>query len=93
MNITRHAYKRMSERRIHKDFIGLALDFGSESGNGEKIILDKKTISSMISSLNDLRKTLEKLQSRGGLTVVALQEKVITSYYNNSYISKGRITR
>ncbi|WP_192458468.1 DUF4258 domain-containing protein [Musicola keenii] len=90
MNLTRHAYKRMSERSIQQAVIDIALDFGTESGDGEKIILDKKTISVMMGTLSDLLKHLEKLKSRGGLTVVEFNETLITAYYNDSFNVKKR---
>ncbi|ACS86199.1 DUF4258 domain-containing protein [Musicola paradisiaca] len=90
MNLTRHAYKRMSERNIQQAVIDIALDFGTESGDGEKIILDKKTISVMMGTLSGLLKHLEKLKSRGGLTVVEFNEALITAYYNDSFNVKKR---
>lgn len=93
MNITRHAYKRMQERDIPQALINIALQFGSENGNGEKVILDRKTLSDILASLNRWRKMLEKMQHRGGLTVVELEENIITAYYNDSYHEKKRLLK
>ncbi|MEJ4045474.1 DUF4258 domain-containing protein [Erwinia sp. SLM-02] len=90
MNLTRHAYKRMSERHIQQALIDIALNFGSDSGDGEKVILDKKTITVMMSRLSGMLQQLEKLKGRGGLTVVEVNELLVTAYYNNSFDVKKR---
>lgn len=92
MNLTRHAYKRMNERCIQQALIDIALKFGSDSGDGEKVILDKKTITTMMSTLSGLLQQLEKLKGRGGLTIVEVNEMLITAYYNNSFDVKKRKT-
>ncbi|MBK0032329.1 DUF4258 domain-containing protein [Erwinia sp. S43] len=90
MNLTRHAYKRMNERCIQQALIDIALKFGSDSGDGEKVILDKKTITAMMGTLSGLLQQLEKLKGRGGLTIVEVNEMLITAYYNNSFDVKKR---
>lgn len=90
MNLTRHAYKRMNERCIQQALIDIALKSGSDSGDGEKVILDKKTITAMMGTLSGLLQQLEKLKGRGGLTIVEVNEMLITAYYNNSFDVKKR---
>lgn len=88
MNISRHAHKRMNERMIRMSMVDMVLHFGSESRDGEKIILDKKTIETMIDSITDIKKQLEKMKNRGGITLVESENTLITTYYNDSYNTK-----
>ncbi|ORM69970.1 DUF4258 domain-containing protein [Pantoea rwandensis] len=91
MNISRHAYKRMNERCINKSMIDMVLHFGSESKDGDKIILDKKTIEMMMISISEIKKQLERIKNRGGVTLVESENTLITTYFNDSFNKKGRI--
>lgn len=67
----------------------MVLHFGSESKNGEKIILDKKTIEMMMRSISEIKKQLEKIRNRGGITLVESENTLITTYFNDSFNKKG----
>lgn len=91
MNISRHAHKRMNERSIRMTMIDMVFQFGSESKDGEKIILDKKTIERMMISISEIKKQLERIKNRGGVTVVESENTLITTYFNDSFNKKGRM--
>ena len=79
MKYTMHMEKRMTQRNINNTMIYLARMFGETSHSSDKIVLNKKT-------LLDLRKTIENLISRNGLTLIEDKNVLITSYFNDKWI-------
>lgn len=76
MKYTMHIKQRMTQRNINNTMIYLARMFGETSHSSDKIVLNKKT-------LLDLRKTIENLISRNGLTLIEDKNVLITSYFND----------
>lgn len=86
MKITNHFSARMSHRGLTKKLINLVLDFGKI--NGDKIVLDKKESQKLLSELDRFRKDMLRIIDKGGVTVVAVDDKLITAYNTDSYKRK-----
>lgn len=71
---TKHIEKRMAQRGISKAMIELVLNYGEESG--DKVVLGRRSAQRL---LEDFR-TLIKIIDKGGVTVVAQGEALITAY-------------
>lgn len=91
-NTTKHSNKRMKQRGITKDMIDFTIFFGEI--DGDKYFTKKKTIKDEISMidlqimhLQKLRKTALKILDKGGVTVVADNGKIISTYNFNSYLT------
>ncbi|MGE8556898.1 MULTISPECIES: DUF4258 domain-containing protein [unclassified Acinetobacter] len=91
-NTTRHSNKRMKQRGITKDMIDFTILFGEI--DGDKYFTNQKNIKDEISmidlkimQLRKLRKTALKVLDKGGVTVVADNGNIISTYNFNSYLS------
>ena len=71
---TKHIEKRMAQQGISKAMIELVLNYGEESG--DKVVLGRRSAQRL---LEDFR-TLIKIIDKGGVTVVAQGEALITAY-------------
>lgn len=85
MSLTRHIQQRMSERCINEAMLQLVESFGVHSPNGERIILDTKSLDSLEKCMRGLIKTIEVSKRRGGFTLVEMEGEKITIFANNSY--------
>jgi hypothetical protein len=81
MHKTKHIEKRMAQRGISKAMIELVLNYGEESG--DKVVLGRRKAKRL---LEDFR-TLIKIIDKGGVTVVAQGEALITAY---NYEGRGQ---
>ena len=59
MNITHHAKRRMKQRRISESMINLALMFGKEIKNTDKVVLCQDDINQLYQATFQLIKKLE----------------------------------
>lgn len=78
MHITRHFDARMNQRGIPQNLITMVLQEGQDCG--DRVVLRKKDCLRMIEDLKQQQKTLEHIAKKGGLTVVANGETLITTY-------------
>lgn len=86
MLITKHMAHRMKQRQISIAMVRTVLDDGYPI-NGEKISLTPKEIKNTLSEidfeiefLRKKRKLYEKINKRGGATVISKKNKLITTY-------------
>ena len=75
MNYTEHAMKRMNQRGISQLMVQLVEQFG-EFLPGEKIVLNQKRA-------REIAAVLHKLIDKGGLTIVADNNCVLTTHNCN----------
>lgn len=84
MSKTRHMQQRMSQRGITAEIIEMLLRFGVS--DGDKITLTRKNCQLLSKLFADLKKTTDKMAEKGGYTVVASGEYLITTYRLDSYM-------
>ncbi len=75
MECTHHIKQRMPQRGISKRMVELVLDYGTLEGQG-KYVLRQKDVARIVADLRYLMKIIDK----GGVTVVADGEVLITAY-------------
>ena len=81
---TRHMQQRMSQRGITSEIIEMLLRFGVS--DGDKIILTRKNCQLLSKLFADLKRTTDKMAEKGGYTVVANGDSLITTYRLGSYL-------
>ena len=69
----------MGKRGISQGMIDLTLEYGRPHYDG-KVILGRKETQAVISELEQLKKVLIKILDKGGVTVVDVNDSVITTY-------------
>lgn len=85
MAMTKHIQERMQQRCINETMLQIVQSFGTPSVNGERIILNNKSIQNLEKSIRDFLKQLETIRRRGGLTLVECEGDLLTVFANNSY--------
>lgn len=85
MKKTKHMDVRMNQRGITKELINLALEYGEPEG--DKTILGRKQCHQLMLNLQREMKALQKVMSKGGITVVSVGEELITAYRTDSFSS------
>lgn len=83
MHISTHCNTRMNQRGIRKDLVELALDLGDVEG--DRYILNSKIIKAEISALQRKMRLLDEAQKKGGVTVVADGDTLITAFRTDSF--------
>lgn len=86
MQISTHCDARMNQRGIKKDLIDLTLDLGDV--DGDRYVLTSKIIDMEISDLQRRMHLLDEARRKGGVTVVASGNTVVTTYRTNSFNAK-----
>lgn len=86
MQISTHCDARMNQRGIKKDLIDLTLDLGDL--DGDRYVLTSKIIDMEISDLQRRMHLLDEARRKGGVTVVAKGNTVVTTYRTNSFNAK-----
>jgi hypothetical protein len=84
--ITHHCNRRMSQRGITKNQMKTTFKYGHQ--NGDKIVLNKKTIKNILKYnklKSDDRKQLVKILDKGGIVLICENSSLITTYNVNSY--------
>ena len=85
MSRTKHMAKRMSQRNIDDTMINLVTQFGDYSLDGDKIILNKKSLESIEINFRNYLKAINYMKSKGGLVCIEADNVQITSYFLNSF--------
>lgn len=91
MNLTMHCKKRMIERGINIAMLHLLEAVGIWKAGTDKVMLSGSEAAEMEKELRSFLKTLEKIKRRGGVTVVEVEGKLLTTYFNDSYNRKACI--
>lgn len=81
INTTKHLMDRMNQGGISAKMIELALSHGINKD--DKVILDRKNISKLIKEIDSYRKDLLKIMDKDGLVVVAVNNRLLTTYAIN----------
>jgi hypothetical protein len=87
MQTTRHINDRMNQRGLKREMIELALEHGKLVG--DKYVLNRKLALATIGELKKKQKALEHAASKGGVTVIASNETLITAYRTDSFSRKA----
>lgn len=82
-NKTIHFKQRMSQRGIKSEFVDFLLKFGVV--DGDKTTLTKKDCIFLSQMFSRFKKTVDKMAEKGGYTLVANEESLITIYRVNSF--------
>ncbi len=80
---TRHIQQRMSQRGITSEILDMVERFGV--CDGDKITLTKKNCQALSKLFATLKKTADKMAEKGGYTLVACGDSLITAYRLNSF--------
>jgi hypothetical protein len=88
MRTTLHAGIRMSQRGIQGRLVEFALRHGRVEG--DKRILDRNESRRLLEELNEELRLVKRVLDKGGITVVADGDAVITTY---NIDQRGRATR
>lgn len=83
MSKTRHIHKRMSQRSISQTIVDMVSQYGTIEG--EKIIITKKNAEALMCEIENIKKSLLKIRSKGGIAVVESGEAMITTYALGRY--------
>ena len=83
MHTTTHIDARMNQRGIRKELVSLALDLGRIEG--DRYVLDTKTIRAEMSELRRKLKFLDDAERKGGVVVVAAGDSLVTTYRADSF--------
>lgn len=83
MHITQHINTRMNLRGIRRCLVDLALELGE--AEGDRYTLDRKAIDREIGHIKYRLKVLSDARKRGGVTVVAEGDTLITTYRTDSF--------
>jgi hypothetical protein len=81
MHTTEHALQRMSQRGINRDIVELVLENGFHQQ--DKMILNRKRALALHRQLQRKMRVLMKVIDKGGVTVVADNDALITTYNCN----------
>lgn len=82
MVTTNHSLARMSQRGLTKTVLDLVYKFGHESG--DKLTLTKKESLRVLAELDVMRKEFLRIIDKGGVTVVVVNDILVTAYNTNS---------
>ena len=80
---TKHYGSRIQQRGILQSTVELAQRYGFPKG--DKMILSKKQIRSLLKDLDQERKNLLKALDQGGIVAVETEGVLITAYQLDSY--------
>ena len=83
MNKTRHIQQRMSQRGVTSEMLEMIERFGIV--NGDKITLDRKDCQELSRFFALCKKVTDKMAEKGGYTLIASAEALITVYRLNSF--------
>lgn len=78
MQHTQHIKQRMSQRGISKDMIELVLAHGIP--DRDKYVLGHKAARLLLEKFQETERVLKKIIDKGGVTVVAEGESLVTTY-------------
>jgi hypothetical protein len=81
----------MSQRNINEQMLSIVESFGIDQG--DKVILNRKSIEMALIQLKKISKTMEKMSRRGGLILVKSGEIDITTYWLESFSKEKTIKK
>ncbi|WP_338431965.1 hypothetical protein [Synechococcus elongatus] len=84
---TKHFGARTSQRGIRQTTVELAQRYGVQ--DGDKFVLNRKQIQSVVNEIDGLRRKLMQAIDKGGIVLVANGETLITAYDFDSYHRRG----
>ena len=85
---TKHIHQRLNQRSIKYQMLDIVKAFGVEIGNGEKTLLNKKSIRAALTELKRLSALMQTMENRGGLVLVETGGMEITAYPLDKYKRK-----
>lgn len=83
MQTTQHAMQRMSQRGVTGDMVDFVLNYGFVEQ--DKYVLGKRQALELLNDLKKQERLVKKILDKGGVTVVAQNDVLITTYNCNSY--------
>ena len=83
MQTTQHAMQRMSQRGVTGDMVDFVLNYGFV--DQDKYVLGKRQALELLNDLKKQERLVKKILDKGGVTVVAQDDVLITTYNCNSY--------
>ena len=83
MQTTQHAMQRMSQRGVSGDMVDFVLNYGFVEQ--DKYVLGKRQALELLNDLKKQERLVKKILDKGGVTVVAQDDVLITTYNCNSY--------
>jgi len=83
MQTTHHAMQRMSQRGVTGDMVNFVLNYGAVEQN--KYVLGKRQAIEILNDLKKQERVIKKILDKGGVTVVAQDDRLITTYNCNTY--------
>ena len=83
MKTTQHAMQRMSQRGVSGDMVEFVLNYGFVEQ--DKYVLGKRQALELLHDLKKQERLVKKILDKGGVTVVAQDDVLITTYNCNSY--------
>jgi hypothetical protein len=78
MQISQHAGQRMNQRGISRRLVEFALRYGRIEGS--KHVLDRNESRRLIEALNEELRLAKRVMDKGGVTVVAGGDTLVTTY-------------
>jgi hypothetical protein len=88
MHISQHAAQRMSQRGISRRLVDFALRYGRVEG--DKHVLDRNESRRLIEALNEELPLAKRVMDKGGITVVAGGDTLVTTYNVGTYARPHR---
>ncbi len=85
MKMTKHIRERMDKRCINEKMLEIVQYFGMDSHNGERVMIDTKSLEALEKWVRNFLKQVELMKQRGGLTLVNVEGHLLTIFANNSY--------
>jgi hypothetical protein len=83
MQTTQHAMQRMSQRGVTGDMVAFVLNNGFLEQ--DKYVLGKRQALKLLNDLKRQERVIKKILDKGGVTVVAQDDRLITTYNRNTY--------
>jgi hypothetical protein len=78
MQTTQHFQHRMSQRGVNKDMVELVLEYGTL--DQDKYVLGRREATGLLELINRQARVVKKILDKGGVTVVAEDGALITTY-------------
>ncbi len=82
MQTTQHVMQRMSQRGVTGEMVEFVMNFGSLEQ--DKYVIGKRKALELLEVLKKQERVVKKILDKGGVTVVAQDDVLITTYNHNS---------
>ena len=83
MHTTQHVMQRMSQRGVSGEMVDFVLNHGQLEQ--DKYVLGKRQALELLDELKKQERVVKKILDKGGVTVVAQDDVLITTYNRNSF--------